>query len=413
MAEGQLDDSVREDNSALLDSVREDNSALLDSVREDNSALLDQYTDCARKFIDLVKDLDHIKGASKLQRMCRSELKYLQTLKKFSGAEVCGNHLKSSNLGHFAGCIHAAYNAPGVVQILSPFAMDGRSENLVVDVVANQGQTWVKVIARKAQALHLIWAGRGQFGERDLVKQAKDYLRCSSHHPINFQTPKVHFAFYNQVTVPMAECLEQLGISVSGERVAVDEGTANQISLACVSSSDEEDSEESSSESESNESVLQQERLSGLSGAHQDKQACFKHSGDLNCDTNTATKSWQIAKNVQLFNEMALLDSLVGSLPQFECLSESFTGTNSPSSLVIEKVNLDITTLITLVSSVTNGGCHFEFSEKVLAQQAAEERREPVLPKLKQFLHEILAIQRNTRINQSAKPVKKTPPCNG
>ena len=80
-------------------------------------------------------------------------------LKKFSGAEVCGNHLKSSNLGHFAGCIHAAYNAPGVVQILSPFAMDGRSENLVVDVVANQGQTWVKVIARKAQALHLIWAG--------------------------------------------------------------------------------------------------------------------------------------------------------------------------------------------------------------------------------------------------------------
>ena len=51
-----------------------------DSVREDNSALLDQYTDCAKKFIDLVKDLDHIKGASKLQRMCRSELKYLQTV---------------------------------------------------------------------------------------------------------------------------------------------------------------------------------------------------------------------------------------------------------------------------------------------------------------------------------------------
>ena len=58
MAEGQLDDSVREDNSTLLD----------------------QYTDCAKKFIDLVKDLDHIKGASKLQRMCRSELKYLQTV---------------------------------------------------------------------------------------------------------------------------------------------------------------------------------------------------------------------------------------------------------------------------------------------------------------------------------------------
>lgn len=41
--------------------------------------------------------------------------------------------------------------------------------------------------------------GRGQFGERDLVRQAKDYLRCSSYHPVNFQRPKVHFAFYNQV----------------------------------------------------------------------------------------------------------------------------------------------------------------------------------------------------------------------
>ena len=190
-----------------------------------------------------------------------------------------------------------------------------------------------------------------------------------------------------KVTVPMADCLERLGISVSGERVAVDKGTANQISLACVSSSDEEDSEESSSGSESNESASRQEQLGGCPGAHQDKQASVKHSGDLNCDTNTATKSWQIAKNVQLFNEMALLASLVASLPQFECLSENFIGKNSPSSLVIEKVNLDITTLITLVSSVTNGGCHFEFSEKVLAQQAAEERREPVLPKLKQFLH--------------------------
>lgn len=37
--------------------------------------------------------------------------------------------------------------------------MEGRTDNLVVDVVANQGHTWVKVIARKAQALHLIWAG--------------------------------------------------------------------------------------------------------------------------------------------------------------------------------------------------------------------------------------------------------------
>lgn len=51
-----------------------------ESNGEDNSTLLDQYIDCAKKFIELVKDLGHIKGASKLQRMCKSELKYLQTV---------------------------------------------------------------------------------------------------------------------------------------------------------------------------------------------------------------------------------------------------------------------------------------------------------------------------------------------
>lgn len=51
-----------------------------------------------------------------------------------------------------------------------------------------------------------------------------------------------------------------------------------------------------------------------------------------------------------------------------------------------EKVNLDITTLITLVSSVCHGGCHFRFKDKVLDQQAAEERQHPSLPDLQAFL---------------------------
>ncbi|XP_062578859.1 UPF0415 protein C7orf25 homolog [Saccostrea cucullata] len=353
-----------------------------DALGEDNSALLDQYIDCAKKFIDLSKKLGHIKGANKLQRMCKSELKYLQSLRKIP-TQLCGNHLKSSNLSHFAGCLHTAYNAPGVVQILCPFSMDGRTENLVVDVVANQGHTWVKVIARKAQALHLIWAGRGQFGERDLVRQARDYLRCAVHHPVNFQKPKIHFAFYNQVTIPMAACLEKLGVSVSGDRIPVDEGTANQINMACLSS--DEDSEDETCPdkniSGNDDSDVNQDDFS----LHTESERRFKGdrfssepSADLNCDITSSTSS--LSKNDPLFSDLDLLGSLISCLPRFDCLSHCTKGNDS------KKVNLDITTLITLVSSVTHDGCHFEFSEKILAQQAAEEREEPVLPKLKKFL---------------------------
>ena len=69
------------------------------------------------------------------------------------------SQLRSSNLSHYLGVIHAAENLPDVTQILQAFRCPGRVESLHVDVVAGQGRLWVKVIARKAQALHLIWAG--------------------------------------------------------------------------------------------------------------------------------------------------------------------------------------------------------------------------------------------------------------
>ena len=58
---------------------------------------------------------------------------------------------------------------------------------------------------------------------------------------------------------------------------------------------------------------------------------------------------------------------------------------NAESS--ISKVNLDVTTLIAIVSSLSNGNCYFEFEDEVLNAQAAEERDDPVLPSLNKFLH--------------------------
>lgn len=67
--------------------------------------------------------------------------------------------MKSSNLSHFSSLVDASERLPGVVQVLQPFAMPARTDSLIVDVVAGGGHVWVKVIARKAQALHLVWAG--------------------------------------------------------------------------------------------------------------------------------------------------------------------------------------------------------------------------------------------------------------
>ncbi|KAH9520077.1 hypothetical protein Btru_059893 [Bulinus truncatus] len=78
---------------------------------------------------------------------------------------------------------------------------------------------------------------------------------------------------------------------------------------------------------------------------------------------------------------------LVVSPPAFEVI---VPGTPVFSSLracpPIPRVNLDITSLIALVSSVTNGRCYLVFRDKVLTQQAMEERETPILPMLTDFL---------------------------
>ncbi|XP_067649296.1 UPF0415 protein C7orf25 homolog [Haliotis asinina] len=181
----------------------------------------DCYLQFAHELREKCHRLSHIKGALKLERKIIAEVKFLRNLLRRNSA-VQESHLKSSNLGHYAAIVHAAENVPGTIEILQPFSCPGKSESLIVDVVACQGHVWVKVIARKAQALHLIWAGQGQFGERDLLRQADDYLDSAEKHPRNFTTPEVYFVFYNNVTIPMSLVLQDSGIQVLGHQVPVD-----------------------------------------------------------------------------------------------------------------------------------------------------------------------------------------------
>ncbi|ESO86314.1 hypothetical protein LOTGIDRAFT_176014 [Lottia gigantea] len=150
---------------------------------------------------------------------------------KTKGGENAKSHLKSSNLSHYAGVIHAVQYLPDVIQVLQPFTSPNKSYSLLVDVVAGQGHMWVKVVARKAQALHLVWAGKGQFGERDLIEQADEYINCIEIHPINFLSPEIHFLFYNNVTNQMADELESKNIKVFGHRVDVEDDIKLKLKL--------------------------------------------------------------------------------------------------------------------------------------------------------------------------------------
>ncbi|XP_072009442.1 UPF0415 protein C7orf25 homolog [Engystomops pustulosus] len=266
-----------------------------------------------------------VEGGAKLCSKLKAELKFLQKVEARKVA-IKESHLKSTNLTHLQAIIESAESLEDVVSVLHVFSYTdefGEKQTLVVDVVANGGHTWVKAIGRKAEALHNIWIGRGQYGDKSIIEQAKDYLQASRQQPVQYSSPHIIFAFYNSVSKPMAEKLREMRISVRGDIVAVNLPSGNvqeENDLSC-SESDEDDDE-------------------------------LLHVGKVDRENIVASLAFPREIKVEVCN----------------------------------RVNLDITTLITYVSALSHGGCYFIFKEKVLTEQAAQERQEEVLPLLDSFM---------------------------
>ncbi|KAM9349692.1 UPF0415 protein C7orf25 homolog [Symphorus nematophorus] len=272
-----------------------------------------------------------VEGHQKLCGKLRAELRFLRRVES-GELQVKESHLHSTNLTHLTAIVESAESLEGVVSLLHVFtyqdAAAGR-QTLVVDVVANGGHTWVKAVGRKAEALHNIWQGRGQYGDKSIVRQAEDFLQASRQQPVQYRHPHIVFAFYNGVSCPMADRLRDMGISVRGDIVAVN---------AVVMEEEEQDQEEEEEEAAAEVNEEEEEEESELTRV----------------DRGTVVASLAFPAQVQVE----------------EC----------------PRINLDITTLITYVSSLSHGRCHFAFREVVLTEQAAQERRLQVLPQLDAFM---------------------------
>lgn len=266
-----------------------------------------------------------VEGHQKLCSKLRAELRFLRRVEA-GELQVKESHLHSTNLTHLTAIVESVESVEGVVSLLHVFTYQdsaGQRQTLVVDVVANGGLTWVKAVGRKAEALHNIWQGRGQYGDKSIIRQAEDFLRASRQQPVQYRHPHIVFAFYNGVSCPMANRLKDMGVAVRGDIVAVN---------AMMTEEEGEEQEEEPAEDDEEDEDLELTRV----------------------DRSMVVASLAFPAQVKVE----------------EC----------------RRVNLDITTLITYVSSLSHGRCHFTFREPVLTEQAAQERQQQVLPQLDAFM---------------------------
>lgn len=62
---------------------------------------------------------------------------------------------------------------------------------LRIDVIAENGSEWIKVIARNPKALKDIALGCSNFGSKSILDHAEQYVECAKINQHLFQTPKV------------------------------------------------------------------------------------------------------------------------------------------------------------------------------------------------------------------------------
>lgn len=277
--------------------------------------LLHQRQSKAEDLLQRIGKQMHVNGMRKLQKKVVAESHFLASLKEKRCDELSlQDHLKSSNLAHLEAILTCAEHLKSVTSVLKKFSYssgESMTSEVVVDVEGQDGKLWIKVFARNPLALHRIWEGLGQYGDKDVCKLAKEYQNAAIENVIDFLNPKIAFLFACGVTNSVAEDLEQMDIKVIGQRINDPE---------------------------------HKEKVGPLRG---------KSFDDIESSVKSDILSFQLT----------------------DC-----------SHYSINKVNLDITTLIALVSSLTNGDCFLKFKDVVLNTQAEEERAEPLLPILNSFM---------------------------
>lgn len=97
-------------------------------------------------------------------KLCKMEIKinsvFLQVTKSKKAKK---EHLLCTNLSHFealVSCLVGSYDPVAVLQTFVLTKSDGSSKRICVDIVAEKGQQWIKVIARNPKALSQLSTGK-------------------------------------------------------------------------------------------------------------------------------------------------------------------------------------------------------------------------------------------------------------
>uniref|UniRef100_A0A0R3RGX4 DUF1308 domain-containing protein n=1 Tax=Elaeophora elaphi TaxID=1147741 RepID=A0A0R3RGX4_9BILA len=244
-------------------------------------------------------------GIGKYKRKLEKERKFLINLKNLPVNEM-KKFLNTSNITYLHGLLSVAMRR-SCCAFYKSFAASERKSKLEVELVVDDGATWVKVVSRNVRGLTMDFIGANGNANRSVIDQAHDYIEIARAHPHFFKMPKIIFEFVHGVPDLLRHKLESFGIEVFGDVVNINELVKLPADFALYDSDN-------------------------------------------------------------VHNSVAF--PLEGKCSKAE-------------DCVIDTINLDISSVFALVSSLTHGnGANYNYTSHLLNAQAALERKRPVLPLL-------------------------------
>lgn len=112
------------------------------------------------------------------------------------------NHILCSNLVHFAYLVHILSQTERVQGVDFPIKTSGNHKSTTrIDIVADGGRTWIKVIARNPKALNDIAFGRSNYGTKSILDHANSYIEGALDNQYCFQNPTVGYPTRHQFSL--------------------------------------------------------------------------------------------------------------------------------------------------------------------------------------------------------------------
>ena len=291
-----------------------------------------------------------ISGLNKLKRRVLAELDFLKEVHE-EKVPFKKEYLSCSNLPHYAAVIdRIVLEGPeNVIAVSKIFhivnqgngeknekekraATPVRQARMEVDIVCKKGACWIKVKAMSPEGVQAVVDGTATPGHKSVLQIADELLLAAGSNPVHYLPPAIVFHFNKGVGRQVARALTKKGLIVEGELVDVQD--------AVFDSDSDTDEELNSSEDES-----------------------LEMTGDGAMDATGRTRDGKDDESMFTMN-----------------------ATQEMEERRINVVNLDVTTLITMVSNITNGDVDCSFEDELLMGQLQEELSSPSLPPLLEFL---------------------------